>query len=226
VSLTAAAAATSAVAGLLGSPYLARLAVTVPDRDNRRWWRGAPAGSGRLIWTAVAVVGLGALGGMAAGWTAILPADIALALFAAPLLVIDVEWHRLPDRLIGPAAITAAALFALAATVHGDWRPYLRALEGAGAVFAALFAIAFIAAGAFGLGDVKLGALLGGYLGWVGWPEVFLGVFAGFLAGTLVAIALLATGRAGRKTPIPFGPMLVVGALTVLALVATTPLAI
>jgi leader peptidase (prepilin peptidase)/N-methyltransferase len=226
VLVTAAAAATSAAAGLLASPYLARLAAAVPDRGNRSWWRGAPPGSNRLTWTVVAAVGLGALAGMAAGWSAILPADIALALFATPLSVIDVECHRLPDRLIGSAAVTAAVLLAVAATAQGDWRPYLRGLEGAGVVFAALFAIAFAAPGAFGFGDVKLGALLGGYLGWVGWREVFFGVFAGFLVGTLVAIGLLASGRAGRKTPIPFGPMLIVGALSVLALAATTPLAI
>jgi leader peptidase (prepilin peptidase) / N-methyltransferase len=218
VSLTAVAAVTAAAAGLVASPYLARLAAAVPDRANRRWWRGAATGSDRLIWTVLTAIGLGALAGIAAGWSAILPADIALVLFATPLTIIDVEWHRLPDRLIGPATLTGATLVALAAAVHGDWSSYLRALAGAGAVFVALFAIGFLAPGAFGFGDVKLGALLGGYLGWVGWSEVFFGLFAAFLIGALVAVVLLATGRAGRKTPIPFGPMLIFGALAVLAL--------
>jgi leader peptidase (prepilin peptidase)/N-methyltransferase len=226
VSLTAVAAVTSAATALLASPYLARLAASVPDRGNRRWWYGAPAGSTRLVWTVVAAVGLGALAGTAAGWSALLPADIALVLFATPLTVIDVEWHRLPDRLLGPAAMVAAVLLAVAAAARGDRSPYARAAEGAGVVFAVLFSVAFVVPGAVGFGDVKLGALLGSYLGWVGWREVFFGVFAGFLIGTLVAIVLLAGGRAGRKTPIPFGPMLIAGALAVLALSATTPLAI
>jgi leader peptidase (prepilin peptidase)/N-methyltransferase len=200
------------------SPYLARLVSTVPDRDNRAWWRGEPAGRGRLAATMTIALVLGALAGLAAGWEATLPALIALALFATPLTMIDIETHRLPDRLVVTAAVVALALFAVAAATQHDWAPYLRALEAAAAVFAVLFALTLAAPGSFGFGDVKLGALLGGYLGWVGWAVACYGIFAGFLLGTVVAVILLITGRAGRKTAIPFGPTLVLGALTVLVL--------
>jgi leader peptidase (prepilin peptidase)/N-methyltransferase len=93
----------------------------------------------------------------------------------------------------------------------------LRAAEGAAAVFAVLFALAFASPRSFGMGDVKLGGVLGGYLGWFGWVEVYYGIFGGFVLGAVLAVGLLATRRASMKTAVPFGPMLVVGPLIVLA---------
>ena len=214
---TALATGVAAAACVAASPYLARLAVSVPDREHRRWWAGAPAGRPRLVATAASAAALGALAGAAAGWTALLPAFVALALCGAPLVVIDFEHHRLPNRLVFTAAAAGAVLLTVAAAVDGDWQDWLRGVEAAAAVFAVLFLLAFISPRSFGLGDVKLGGVLGGYLGWFGWVEVYYGIFAGFLLGALVALVLLATRRASLKTAMAFGPMLLVGALAVLA---------
>jgi leader peptidase (prepilin peptidase)/N-methyltransferase len=208
------------------SPYLARLVVSVPDRANRRWWTGAAPGARRQALTSAVALVLGVLAGLAgtaAGW-ATLPALLALALTGTALAVIDIETHRLPDRLVGVAAGGAVVLLALAAAAGDHWPAYLRAVEAAAAVFAVLFAITLAAPRSFGFGDVKLGGVLGAYLGWTGWPAVFYGIFAGFVLGTAVALVLLTTGRATRKTPVPFGPMLVVGAFAVLALTGATSL--
>lgn len=199
------------------APYLARLTRTVPDRDNRQWWRGDRASGRRSLLTAVTGAVLGALAGGAAGWSALLPAYCWLALTGAPLTLIDFEHHRLPNRLVYPSAIGAAVLLAVAAFVRHDWTDYLRAVEGAAAVFAVLFAIYFVSPRSFGRGDVRLGGILGGYLGWVGWTTVYYGVFGGFVLGTLVALVLLASRRASLKTALAFGPMLLLGALIVLA---------
>jgi leader peptidase (prepilin peptidase) / N-methyltransferase len=214
-------AAVGAVVGAAGclaaSPYLARLTRSVPDRDERAWWRGRAASQARIAWTALTAGTLGALAGAAAGWSAVLPAFVALALTAAPLVVIDVEHHRLPDRLVGVSAVAGAVLLVAAAAARADWAAVLRAGEGGVAVFAVLFGLAFAAPRSFGFGDVKLGAVLGAYLGWFGWSYVYYGVFAGFLLGLLVALALLAAGRASLKSAVAFGPMLIFGALIVLA---------
>lgn len=85
-------------------------------------------------------------------------------------------------------------------------------------VYLVLFALALISPKAFGLGDVRLGAVLAGYLGFRSWPLVYVGLFAGFVLGAVIAVGLLVTRRATRTTAIPFGPMLVLGALLVLAL--------
>jgi leader peptidase (prepilin peptidase)/N-methyltransferase len=171
---------------------------------------------------AATAAGFGALAGFSAGWGATLPALIALALVSTPLTVIDIEVHRLPDRLVGPAAIAALALLAIGAAVRDDWPAYLRAGEAAAAVFSFFFTIAIVAPSAFGFGDVKLGGVLGAYLGWIGWSWVGYGIMAGFLVGSAVGLVMIVLGRADRKTPIPFGPALIVGTLAVLVAAART----
>ena len=62
-----------------------------------------------------------------------------------------------------------------------------------------------------GLGDAKLGAMLGAFLGW---KVLLISLFAAVTVGGVLAIVLLATGLRGRKDPIPFGPFLALGGAT------------
>jgi leader peptidase (prepilin peptidase)/N-methyltransferase len=202
---------------LLASPYLARLTQSVPDKEMKRWWLGKPASRQRVGLTAVVAVVFGGLAGASAGKTALLPAFILLALVCATLAIIDFETKRLPDRLVVLAAVGGAVLLTIAAAVDDAWHPLLRALEGAAAAFAVLFLLVLISPRGFGLGDVKIGGVLGGFLGWFGWKYVYYGIFAGFVLGALVAIAMLVTRRGTMKTAIPFGPTLMLGPVLVLA---------
>jgi leader peptidase (prepilin peptidase)/N-methyltransferase len=87
---------------LAASPYLARLTLTIADRGDATWYRGVTPSWRRLaVTTGIALV-LGALAGRAAGLSALLPAFILLALTSTPLIMIDYEHHRLPNRLIYP----------------------------------------------------------------------------------------------------------------------------
>jgi leader peptidase (prepilin peptidase)/N-methyltransferase len=63
-----------------------------------------------------------------------------------------------------------------------------------------------------GFGDVKLAGVLGMYLAWLGWPELLVGAFLAFLLGGVVGGGLMAARRAGRKSRIPFGPFMLLGA--------------
>jgi len=65
----------------------------------------------------------------------------------------------------------------------------------------------------FGWGDVKLAPALGLLLGW---PRVLVGVFAAFLVGAVVGVALLVSKKKKLGQTVPFGPFLVVG--TIIAL--------
>lgn len=214
----AAPAAVGAGVNLAASPYLASLARAVPDRDTIRWWR--PRCPPRELRAATAAVGLalGALAGMTAGSSVLLPALVVLAAACTPLVLIDLRQHRLPDRLVLPAGVAGAALLALAAGLDDEWAAWLRAVEAAAVVYGVGVVLLLIAPRALGYGDVKLATVLAGYLGWFGWSRVYQGIVAGFLLACLAAILLLAMGRATQRTPLPFGPCLILGALLVLAL--------
>jgi leader peptidase (prepilin peptidase)/N-methyltransferase len=81
-------------------------------------------------------------------------------------------------------------------------------------LYAFYFVLAFIYPAGMGFGDVKLAGVLGLYLGWLGWAELVIGGFLGFLYGGVVGLLLMLVRRAGRKSQIPFGPFMLVGALT------------
>ena len=202
---------------LAASPYLARLTLTVADRGDTAWYRGVTPSWRRLAVTTGIGLVLGALSGGAAGLSALLPAFILLALTSTPLIMIDYEHHRLPNRLIYPTAAGAIVLLVIAAASRDDWPALLRSVEGSAAVFAVLYTIMFVSPRSFGYGDARLGGVLGLYLGFHSWAAVYYGILGGFVLGAGVAIVLLAARRATCKTAIAFGPMLALGTLLVLA---------
>jgi leader peptidase (prepilin peptidase)/N-methyltransferase len=72
------------------------------------------------------------------------------------------------------------------------------------------------ARGGFGDGDVRLAPLLGAHLGWFDLWHVAIGLFMGFVIGAVVGVAMMAVGRAGRRTALPFGPFMALGAVVVI----------
>jgi leader peptidase (prepilin peptidase)/N-methyltransferase len=141
-----------------------------------------------------------------------LPAFLYLGAIGVALALIDIDVKRLPNAIVLPSYVVGAAMLGLAAAIGGDYADYLRAGLGAAALFGLYFLLAFIYPAGMGFGDVKLAGVLGMYLGWLGWAEVVTGGFLGFLFGGLVGGALMAAHRAGRKSQIPFGPFMLLGA--------------
>jgi leader peptidase (prepilin peptidase)/N-methyltransferase len=144
-----------------------------------------------------------------------LPAYLLLTAALIALSVIDLETMTLPNAILFPVDAASVPLLAFASWLEGDWGAFGRALI-AGAVAYAIFWVIWLVApgGGFGKGDVKLAFLLGLFLGYLGWGYVFGGLFLGFVYGAVVGVALMAIGKAGRKTKIPFGPFLAAGAMT------------
>ena len=207
----------SAAAAVTASPYLASLTITAPDRTERRWWRPRRTGAGRIAVTAACAAVLALLAAAAARPSAAMPAFLVLAMLGAVLVVVDAEHHRLPNRITLAAAVLGAAGLTAAAAVDGAWPDLTRAGLAAAAVFALFYVLALISPRGVGLGDVKLAGLLAGFLGWLGWVSVVVGLAVGFLAAGALAIVLLVTRRATHRTHIPLGPFLVVAALVVAA---------
>ncbi|WP_327289001.1 A24 family peptidase [Streptomyces sp. NBC_01198] len=142
-------------------------------------------------------------------WLLLVPVGVTLAL-------VDLRVFRLPDVLTLPAFAVTAALLGVAALLpshQGSWR---RALLAAAAVGALYFLLFLINPAGMGFGDVKLAPTVALPLGWYGWGAVVTGTFASFTLGAVAGLALLLTGRATRKSPLPFGPFMLLG--TALAL--------
>jgi prepilin signal peptidase PulO-like enzyme (type II secretory pathway) len=139
-------------------------------------------------------------------------ARAVIAGFVAAVLVviaaIDIRSLTIPNRIVLPA--TAIVLGADVLIVPGRAIEFLLAALLAGAV---LLLPNLISASLMGMGDVKLGLLLGATLGWgvVGALEI------AFIATFPVAVAMLIRGgRGARKAALPFGPFMAFGALVVL----------
>ncbi len=88
----------------------------------------------------------------------------------------------------------------------------LRAGIGGAALYAFYYVLMVIKPKGMGFGDVKLAGVLGMYLGWLGWGQLAVGGFLGFLLGGLVGGGLMALRLATRKSRIPYGPFMIVGA--------------
>jgi leader peptidase (prepilin peptidase)/N-methyltransferase len=142
-----------------------------------------------------------------------LPAYLWFVAIGVALSAIDLSERRLPNAIVLPSYPVLAVLLAGSAAWEGDWWALARAGIGAAGLFGFFFLLAFIYPAGMGYGDVKLAGIIGGVLAYLSWPVLAIGAFAGFLLGAVVGVVLIATGRGGRKTQIPFGPFMVAGAL-------------
>jgi leader peptidase (prepilin peptidase)/N-methyltransferase len=147
------------------------------------------------------------------GLSADLPAFLYLGAVGVALAMIDIDCKRLPNALVLPSYPVAAGLLGVAALVDARPEDLLRAALGAVALYAFYFVLALVYPAGMGFGDVKLAGVLGIYLGWLGWGELVVGAFLGFLFGGVVGLLLMAVRRAGRKSSLPFGPYMLGGAL-------------
>ena len=148
----------------------------------------------------------------AAAWIAFGPGAefVAAAVLLSALIAItaiDLQHQIIPDVISLPG-ILAGVVASLAARRVSWLDPALGILAGGGVFLVIIVAYGLVTGGeGMGLGDVKLGAMLGAFLGW---KAVLFSLFAAVLLGGVVASAMLARGG-GRKDPIPFGPFLAVG---------------
>ncbi|MEU7618035.1 A24 family peptidase [Micromonospora rifamycinica] len=174
----------------------------------------AAVGSLRVAPIGVAAVGMVVFGGLAAarGSEPALPAFLLVAAVGLVLAVVDLASLRLPDPLVGAAALGGGAALTGAAVAAGAPGRLLLALVGAVLSGLLYVVLALLPRSRLGFGDVKLAAALGLPLGWLGWPTLWLGLFLPHLLNGVLVLALLAAGRVRRDTALPFGPALLTGA--------------
>jgi leader peptidase (prepilin peptidase)/N-methyltransferase len=132
-------------------------------------------------------------------------AVVAAVLLAAlvAITVIDLQCQIIPDVISLPGIL--AGCLANVATGRVPWLDSLLGIVVGGGLF---MVIILASGGGMGGGDMKLGAMLGAFLGW---KVVLVAVFVAVILGGTLALTLLASGKRGRKDPIPFGPFLAAG---------------
>jgi leader peptidase (prepilin peptidase)/N-methyltransferase len=128
--------------------------------------------------------------------------------FVTMLLIVtvtDLEHRIIPNRVLLPSALAGVAI--VAAIDPSDLGESAIAAAAAGG-FLLLVVLAYPRG--MGMGDVKLAAVMGIYLGRAVAPAML----AGFAAGAIVGLAIIARrGASARKQAVPFGPFLAIGGL-------------
>ena len=140
------------------------------------------------------------------------PVEVVLGLvFVTTLLAItltDLERRVIPNKVLLAATVAGVAIVAIGDPSSLPERAIAAAAAGGG-----MFLVALAYPRGMGLGDVKLTAVMGLFLG----RNVAPAILVALLAGSVVGLALIAREGAGaRKRAIPFGPFLALGGVVAL----------
>lgn len=153
------------------------------------------------------------------GWNSVVYAVLCSALVV--ITFIDLEFQIIPDRitLAGiPLGLVTGSFLLPDPFMRAELLGYRASLIGALGGFLLFFLVAelsyrLLKQEGMGGGDIKMMAMVGAL---TGWKSVLLTTFLGSLAGSLIGVFLMILKGRGRKTKIPFGPFLALGALITL----------
>lgn len=165
-----------------------------------------------LAWKAALASALCAgLIGMEVGWEWSLTFLLYLCPVGVALAYVDYRTRLLPTRVIAPSYAVVGVLVLVTAAITRDTDDLVRA--GAGWLVAGLaFWLLWRFTPGMGYGDVRLSGVLGIALAYLGWPELLVGIYSGFLVGTVGWIPLRLL-RITKDRNFPFGPFMLVGAV-------------
>jgi leader peptidase (prepilin peptidase)/N-methyltransferase len=230
--------------GAVSNVLIDRVPHKVPLRGSREgevtspWsWLGVPAQPwilrvgrspdgplpSRWLWVEVITAGAFAELAVQYGDTWVLAPLLLLAASLITVSVIDLQLQRIPDRITFPTfALSVPAIIAV--SIHLDATDRIpAAFIGAVAYFLFLFVTHMIYPAGMGFGDVKLAAVMGLYLGWLGWTDglpvagplrlVFYALMLGCVVGVVFGLAVQIATR--KRGAFPFGPALALGCYVV-----------
>jgi prepilin signal peptidase PulO-like enzyme (type II secretory pathway) len=141
----------------------------------------------------------------------------ALWLIACVMLAIlfayDIRWYLLPNRIIFPLIAVSIVVAILSIIGSLDAGAIAISTLIATAILSGLYLILWLISKGewIGFGDVKLGLALALLL--ADWQLAFIALFAANLIGCLLVIPGMLMGKITRKTRVPFGPLLIAGAV-------------
>ena len=135
--------------------------------------------------------------------------------------MIDLRYFIIPDVISLPGIVLGIVFSFLRPEMQGQSEPLmgllyssLSALGCGGILMAvAVFGTLLFKKEAMGMGDIKLVALFGAF---IGFKNTLLTIFLSSIIGSIAGIALIFFSKAKMKTRIPYGPYLAIGALIAL----------
>lgn len=145
--------------------------------------------------------------------------DFAAFTFLMYILImvffIDLEHRIIPNQLVIIAMLGGTVLFfgnlCRPLQIYGDdlwWNPLLGLVAGSGFLLTVAFigSLLYKSEEVMGMGDIKLFAPIGLFLGW---RMTLLALFLAVVLGGMTSLGLILLGKATRKSTIPFGPFIV-----------------
>jgi leader peptidase (prepilin peptidase) / N-methyltransferase len=219
-------AAAAVVATLLGlllgalvPSVIARIPEPVEDRDpedgEKVPYAEVAARPGLAVRTALLGGVAGGLLGYAVGGDPALVGLLLLVPVCLALAVVDLRTRLLPRVVVLPATGVLVLLAVVEALVTGDHEDLLRSAIGLVVARSFYWLLWFLHSAGMGFGDVRLAALLGFALAYLGWAEFAIGMYAGFIVFALpgLLLAIVRRDRSLLRTAYPFGPAMIGGAL-------------
>lgn len=144
------------------------------------------------------------------GWGPLLLVRLAFTCALVILFVVDLRHRLLPNEITVPGIGVGlvAGIF-----VDPGWRAALLGAAAGGGVLWAVAEVHYRVRGeeGLGMGDVKMLAMIGAFLGW---QLAFVALLLASVLGSAIGLGLLALGRVDRSYPLPLGSFLAVGAVT------------
>jgi leader peptidase (prepilin peptidase)/N-methyltransferase len=203
----------AALAALLGAAVGAAWRPLVPVFGHRsedaneqpRWTDRATALPVLVVGSSLAF----AATGLVLGWQLALAPGLVFCALLVGVAAIDLRYRIVPNRLV--AIGTPLGLVLQLSLAPERWLELVLATLAA---FLLLFAVAVFSPGGMGMGDVKLAAMLGAFLG----RAVSVALMSGLLLAAVPSILVLARFgvKGGRKETLPLGPFLALGGLLAL----------
>lgn len=151
------------------------------------------------------------------GTTFSLPAFLFLAVLGVQLARIDVALHLLPNPLVLMLLAGGLLLLSLPRFFGKQSDDLVRAAIGVVVLLATYMILGLISPGAIGMGDVKLAAPVGLYLGYLGWSHLLYGGLLGFILNGIITVLVISIKGRTRASEVAHGPSML-GALAAVTL--------
>jgi leader peptidase (prepilin peptidase)/N-methyltransferase len=126
--------------------------------------------------------------------------------YSVVVAIFDLYTRKIDNKLIGLGMIIGFTISILRCFLLGSLVPLLTGIAGFFVCFGIYFGIHLMRSGQFGAGDVKLAAVVGLFVGSLGFAESLLAVLGGFVLAMPAALYYIITGD--RSFRLPFAPFL------------------